>query len=92
MIRALILRVIFKMFDILYLIILIRVLCSWVYQSFSQYSWFRSIFSVVYNITEPFLAPFRNILPNLPIDISPILLYFVIELIKNILMRVLFII
>lgn len=65
------------------ILILIRVLLSWI--NFSN-----SFANLIYSITEPLLKPFRDILDkyvNLPIDLSPLLLIIFIEFMEKILMR-----
>jgi len=47
-----------------------------------------SISEFLYRITEPFLRPIRNMLPNLGgIDISPVILILIILLIENVIVR-----
>ena len=42
----------------------------------------------LYRITEPLLAPIRNVMPNLGgIDISPVILILIIFLIENVIVR-----
>jgi YggT family protein len=42
----------------------------------------------LYRITEPLLAPIRNLMPNLGgIDISPVILILIIFLIENVIVR-----
>jgi YggT family protein len=46
----------------------------------------NSAMSFIYDVTEPFLAPFRRIIPmssGMPIDFSPILAFFVLGLIQS---------
>ena len=62
------------LFKIIYTLILIRVIISWL----APYS--RNDFvDIVYQVTEPILKPFRFALPikNLRVDLSPIIAYFV---------------
>ena len=48
----------------------------------------RSIWSFLDAITEPALRPIRNVLPNLGgIDISPVILYFIIILIQKLIVN-----
>lgn len=71
----------------LQLIILIRVVLSWLAPTT------RNDFTdIVYSITEPMLKPFRMILPMeySRIDISPILAYFVLNLIKKLIFMLIF--
>ena len=71
-----------KLLNVYIIIILIRVILSWVrpnpYNPFVQ---------VIYKLTEPVLAPIRRIVPPIggTIDISPIILFFIIYVIMSIL-------
>jgi YggT family protein len=71
-----------KLLNVYIIIILIRVILSWVrpnpYNPFVQ---------VIYKLTEPVLAPIRRIVPPIggTIDISPIILFFIIYIIMSIL-------
>ncbi|MDD2332293.1 MAG: YggT family protein [Candidatus Cloacimonetes bacterium] len=62
------------------IIILIRVVMSWLVRDYSN-----PIFRFVYTITEPVLGRIRRLLPPMGLDLSPIILYFII----NILIRLL---
>ena len=74
---------IIKLLNVYIIIILIRVILSWIrpnpYNPFVQ---------VIYKLTEPVLAPIRRIVPPIggTIDISPIILFFIIYVIMSILM------
>lgn len=61
---------------------------------FFQFQEFKKIYSWTYQITEPALSPIRNIINkylNLGmIDISPIILFILLALIRNFLARILF--
>ena len=47
-----------------------------------------SIGEFLYRITEPFLRPIRNLLPNLGgIDISPVILILIILFLENVIVR-----
>ncbi len=74
-------------FTVINILILIRVIISW----FAPYS--RNEFvDLVYQLTEPLLAPFRNLIPikNINIDLSPIILYFVLTFIRKIILSILY--
>ncbi len=58
---------------IMYWLILIRALISWV-----NPDPFNPIVQFLTRITEPVLEPVRRLLPALPIDISPIIVFFII--------------
>lgn len=59
-----------KVIEIMYFILIIRVIISWV-----NPDPFNFFVQLLYRITEPILSPFRRIIPlgNIGLDISPIL-------------------
>lgn len=71
------------MFDILRIAILVRVLTSWL--PVSPYSkWVRW----AYVISEPILKPLRQFIPSIgPIDITPIIAYFLIGFLQDAVLR-----
>ena len=73
-------------FEILTIIIFIRVILSWF-----PHNPYQPLIKLIYKISNPILNPIRNIVsPIGGIDISPIILIFIIQLIKNIILRSLF--
>ena len=43
---------------------------------------FASIYSVLYNVTEPVLGPLRRVIPTIGMfDLSPLIVFFVIQLV-----------
>ena len=71
-------------FQIMNILIIIRVLLSWFnYNANNQY------IQLLYRITEPILAPIRNLLSsfNMGIDISPLIAIFALSIIRNFLIR-----
>ena len=62
-------------------IILARVLMSWIIQDP-----FNKFYQFLYRLTEPVLAPIRNILPQMGLDISPIIVFFAIEMLTRFLL------
>lgn len=72
---------------ILNLVIVIRVILSW----FAPYT-HNDFTDVVYAVSEPLLRPFRMIFPMgySRIDISPILAYFALNLIRKLLFYIIF--
>ena len=58
---------------IMYWLILIRALISWV-----NPDPFNPIVQFLMRTTEPVLEPVRRLLPPLPVDISPIIVFFII--------------
>ncbi|UCG34949.1 MAG: YggT family protein [Candidatus Omnitrophota bacterium] len=73
---------------ILYWLILIRAVISWV-----NPDPYNPIVQFLYKTTEPILEPIRKILPlglKIGIDISPIIAFFIILFLKGFLVRTLF--
>jgi YggT family protein len=70
-------------------IILIRVVLSWFVMS-SRNEMLHTVYRVFYQITEPLLAPLRRIVPPMGgFDLTPILAFFIIQMIGAILLQVL---
>ncbi|WP_300328303.1 YggT family protein [Fusobacterium sp.] len=85
--ESIIFKIINLVIEILKIVIVIRVVLSWVAPTT------RNDFTeAVYSITEPMLKPFRMLLPlgYSRIDISPILAYFVLNLIRKLAIMLLF--
>jgi len=77
-----------KLFWLVDILILIRVLLSWFPMN-------NNFTDLVYNITEPMLKPFKDFLDkyiNLPIDFSPLLFIITIEAVEKILIRLIIVI
>ena len=72
-----------KALDIYELIILVRIFMSWIRPDPNN-----SIISFINSITDPVSIPIRNLLPQngMGIDFSPIIVFFIIGLIKRILL------
>lgn len=72
-------------FEILNLMIIGRVIISWVRPNPSDRRW-RKVIKFVYDVTEPILGPIRKLLPRggiLGIDISPLIAIFALNIIHN---------
>ena len=73
-------------FEILTYIIFIRVILSWF-----SHNPYQPIIKLIYQISDTILSPIRNtVSPIGGIDISPIIAIFIIQLIKNIILKSLF--
>lgn len=77
-------------FDFLNILIVIRVLLSWI-----PISRDNPFIRIIYQLTEPILAPVRKLLERsifggrgMMIDFSPIIAYILLEVIRSILMRI----
>ncbi len=74
-------------FQLLYLLLVARIILSWI-----QYNRSNEIIALIYKITDPILRPFQQIIPagNIGIDISPILAFFALGLLKKLIMWIMF--
>lgn len=73
-------------FKMIYFVLVIRMLLSWV-----NPDPYNQIVRIIYRVTEPILAPFRRIIPPMGmVDISPIVVFFLLAFIENFVMRILF--
>ena len=73
-------------FQILIMIILIRIILSWF-----PHNPYNPLIKIIYQISNPILNPLQNIIPPIGgLDISPIIAIFIIQLIKNIILKSLF--
>ena len=81
-------RIIDMAFTVFTWLLIARVLLSWLPLSRPN-----QIVNFIYEITEPVLAPFRRIIPaspSFPIDFSPLLALLAIDLIRSLLLRILY--
>ena len=77
-----------KLSWIIYILIMIRVFLSWVPMN-------NSFSELIYNVTEPMLKPFKDVLNkylNLPIDLSPLFFIVCVEAVEKILIRLIIVI
>lgn len=80
---AMLIGMIFKM---VYFILIIRMLLSWV-----NPDPYNQIVQIIYRITEPILAPFRRIIPPIGmVDISPMVVFFLLAFIERFVTGILF--
>ncbi|MGI6225336.1 MAG: YggT family protein [Peptococcales bacterium] len=68
-------------FDVMYWLIIIRVILSWV-----RHDPYNPIFRFIYEVTELILAPARRLIPmrGVAIDFSPIIALLFLQLLKSI--------
>ena len=70
------------LFTILNFAILIRVILSWV-----RVNPYNPLVQIIFQITEPILAPFRRLIPPAAgLDFSPIVAFFVLEFLRRFLL------
>lgn len=70
---------------VMYWLILIRALISWV-----SPDPLNPIVQFLLRVTEPVLEPIRRLMPNLPIDLSPLIAFFMIIFLKGFLVNTLY--
>ncbi len=73
-------------FNILIYLLFARVILSWLPTARNN-----PLVRFIYEITEPLLSPFRRIMPRtgMPVDFSPILAFFVLQIVRNFIIRML---
>jgi uncharacterized protein YggT (Ycf19 family) len=86
MIRYYLIVLVDKTIKILYIVVLIRCVFSWLPYNYRN----NSLGKAVYHITDPFLRPIQKLIPPVGIDFSPIILFMLIRLIRHILMSILY--
>ena len=73
---------IYYIFEILNLVLIIRIILSWI-----PHNRYHPIINFIYEITEPILKPFRNMInPIQGIDISPIIVFILLRLLRNLIL------
>ena len=66
-------------FEILAMLIIIRVLLSWF-----PYNQYHPLVQILLKITEPILLPIRSLIPAVGgMDLSPIIIIFIIKVMQN---------
>ena len=69
----------YYLFEALNLILIIRIVLSWI-----PHNRYHPIINFIYQVTEPLLKPFRNMInPIQGIDISPIIVFILLRLLRN---------
>ncbi len=72
--------------QIYFVLLIIRILLSW----FPNINWFDPPFSILSQLTDPYLNLFRSVIPPIGgIDISPILAIFLLQFIQGVVMSIL---
>ena len=67
------------LFDIINFFLISRIILSWF-----SHNRFHPIIRIIYNFTDPILIPFRNMInPIGGIDISPLIVFFILRLIRE---------
>ena len=67
------------LFELLIWLLIIRIILSWL-----PHNRYHPLISLIYNLTEPILEPFRNMIkPIGGVDLSPIIVFILLRLIQN---------
>ena len=75
-----------RIFDLIFLVLFITILLTW----FPQVKWHNEPFRSLKAFSEIFLAPFRKLIPPLGmIDISPIIAFLCLSVLRSVIMSVL---
>lgn len=80
-------QLILTLFRLYEVMVIVRVILSWV-----QVESYHPVIKFIYNMTEPLMAPIRNLLPTerIGIDFSPLIILLGLELVKNALVNLLY--
>ncbi|NDD66546.1 YggT family protein [bacterium] len=71
-----------RLFQCLTILLLIRVILSWI-----PHDPFNRIIAVIHQLTDPILNPIKQFLPPLGgIDLSPLVAFFILDMIKTLLL------
>lgn len=74
-----------RVFQVLYLLLIVRVILSWI-----PHDPFNRIISIIHQLTDPILNPIKRFLPPLGgIDLSPLVAFFVLDMVKTMLLTLL---
>ena len=73
-------------FQGLNLIIFIRVILSWI-----PHDMYHPLIAIIYQISEPILRPFRDLIPShrMGIDLSPIFAFIALSLVRRVIFQIL---
>ncbi len=80
-------QLILTLFRLYEVMVIVRVILSWI-----QVESYHPVIKFIYNMTEPLMAPIRNLLPTerIGIDFSPLIILLGLELVKNALVNLLY--
>ncbi len=75
-----------RIFDLIFLVLFVTILLSW----FPKINWYNEPFRSMRAFSEIFLAPFRKLIPPIGmIDISPIVAFFCLSLLRSVILGML---
>ncbi len=77
---------IYQLFNLIMLIMLIRVLLSW----FPNFNWYKEPWYSIRKFTDYIFEPFRKVIPPIGmIDISPVFAFIVLSIVQNLICKLL---
>lgn len=80
-------EILFRTIQLVQLLILVRVILSWIVGPYPTNPAAR----LLYQVTDPILEPIRRVVPDLgPIDISPMVAILLLQLLQQVLVRAAF--
>ena len=66
-------------FEALNILLIVRIILSWL-----PHNRYHPLINIIYEITEPILKPFRNMIdPIQGVDISPIIVFILLSFLRN---------
>ena len=75
-----------RIFDLIFLVLFISIVFTWI----PNINWYNEPFKSMRAFSEIFFAPFRRLIPPIGmIDISPIIAFFVLSIIRNVVVNLL---
>ena len=87
--KAYLIQAVYLFFTIIIWIMIVRILLTW----FPNINWYNQPFKAMKEITDPILEPFRRIIPPISgIDFSPIVAFIALEVLREVIVRILIII
>lgn len=89
---GLVIAIINRFFNLIYILILARIIMTWIRVPLNKYT--RLVVRFIFDVTEPILGLFRGILPllnvgSMGIDLSPIIAFMVLELLHRLIISLL---
>ena len=87
--KAILIQGTYLFFTIIIWVMIVRILLSW----FPNINWYNQPFKAMKEITDPILEPFRRIIPPISgIDFSPIIAFLALEILREVVIRLLIVI
>ncbi len=75
-------KIIYFIFELINIFLITRIVLSWI-----PHNRFHPIINFIYEITEPILKPFRNMInPIQGIDLSPIIVFILLRILGNLIL------